>query len=125
MDEALKASASETPAEPEAPAAVAVEDKPKRVNLTARVRNQITEMHDEGKSVKEIALATGISAERVQAKLDEAAAAAPKAAADKPKKVQEFTRLPGSENTEGRVTGMALFTVSEDGSFGAYLGTFG
>lgn len=111
-------------------------DKAPRKNLTAKVRNQITEMADDGATVAQIASECGITVEKVEATLaaaaegkslaeaEKAAAAAAAAPADeapaapkppKPVKVERFRREPAHVQPDGKVIGVRLFGVREDG----------
>lgn len=104
---------------PDVPAASAATEPapetPKRVNLTKAIRNQITEMHSEGKSVSQIASETGISPERVEAKIAEytaaVAPAASKGKGGKPKKPSAFSR----EDFANAAKGVRLWGVVTDG----------
>lgn len=111
-------------------------DAPTRRNLTAKVRNQITEMADEGKTVAVIASECGVSVAKVEATL--AAAAQGKTLAEasaealanggtvaadgtpdvpptaaKPKKAAKVTRSRREDGYDGK--GQRLFGIREDG----------
>jgi hypothetical protein len=105
---------------------------PARRNLTAKVRNQITEMHDDGKSNAEIASACGISEAKVEATLAAAAegktlseAAAAKLAEGataaevaepvaKPAKAAKPSRV--YRETDHTSVGVRLFGIRADGT---------
>lgn len=116
---AAKAAADKATAEQEAAGAAAVSEvvnAPTRRNLTRKVRNQITEMHDEGKSNAVIASECGIAIEKVEALIAEyAAAAAPaEARAIAKAKTGRYTR----EDTlmhDGKWSGVRVLGKREDG----------
>jgi len=111
-------------------------------NLTAKVRNAITELADEGKTPAQIASECGISVEKVEAVIAAAAegktvaeaaaaalAAAPEAPADgetptpaaapkpaKPKPVLRYRREERFVAEDGKVAGVRLFGVVQVGT---------
>jgi hypothetical protein len=119
------------PDAPEAPeAATEAPAKPARKNLTAKVRNAITELADAGKTVAQIASECGVPAEKVEATLAAAAVGKTLAQAEaegavatddtgavtvapaKPKKVSRVTREANHTSTGVRLFG---YLAHEDG----------